>query len=352
MAAREHFGKTPNGSEVEVVTLTNAQRTEVRIITYGGTVVSLKVADSRGAIEDVVLGFDSLEQYIAESPYFGALIGRYGNRIGGARFSLGGRQHRITANDGANSLHGGAKGYDKVVWKVEDVPADRRSVVLSYESKDGEEGYPGNLSVQVAYALDDDNELRIDYRARCDRQTVVNLTHHSYFNLAGAGNGDVLDHVMRLYAETFTPVDAGLIPTGEIRSVKGTPYDFTTPVAIGKRIESDDEQLNLAGGYDFNWVVDGEPGTLRPAARVEEPRTGRIMEVDTTEPGIQFYSGNFLDGKNIGKGGKRYGHRYGFCLETQHFPDSPNKPQFPSTTLQPGRTFSSTTVYRFLAARR
>ena len=343
------FGKSPDGKEVFVYTLKNSNGVEARIMTYGGTLLSLKVPDKDGKIADVVLGYDSLSQYVANSPYFGALIGRYGNRIGNARFKLEGKEYTLAANNGPNSLHGGIKGFDKVVWKVNE--ADSKpgtSLALTYLSKDGEEGYPGDLSVEVVYTLTDSNELRIDYKATTDKPTVLNLTNHSYFNLAGAGNGNVLKHVLMIDADRFTPVNSTLIPTGKLESVKGTPMDFTKPTPIGAHINDNNQQLKYAGGYDFNWVLNKKDEELALAARVEEPTSGRVMEVYTTEPGLQFYSGNFLDGTNIGKGGVKYEHRFGFCLETQHFPDSPNKPNFPSTELDPGKTYKSTTIYKFL----
>lgn len=347
--AKEFFGKTANGTDVSIYTLKNVHGMEARITNYGGILVSLLVPDKNGNLADVVLGYDSLSQYIANNPYFGALIGRYGNRIGHARFTLKGKEYLLAANDGGNSLHGGRKGFDKVVWTVNDKDSkEGKSLVLTYLSKDGEEGYPGNLSVKVVYTLTDNNELRLEYTATTDKPTVLNLTHHSYFNLAGAGTGSILNHILYLNADRFTPVDSTLIPAGVIEAVKGTPMDFTKPAAIGARIGEDNPQLRFGRGYDFNWVLNESDDEMRLAARVEEPKSGRVMEVYTTEPGIQFYSGNFLDGTNIGKGGKKYGHRSGFCLETQHFPDSPNKPNFPSTELDPGRQFASTTVYKFV----
>jgi aldose 1-epimerase len=343
---RGGFGKTPEGVPVEIYTLTNENGMEARITTYGGRVVSLKTPDRKGAMGDVVLGFDSVEGYFANAgPFFGALVGRYANRIGGARFTLGGVEYKVDKNDGANSLHGGAHGFDKAVWTAKEL-ADG-GIELTYLSKDGEEGYPGNLQATVAYHLTVANELQIDYAATTDKATVVNLTNHSYFNLKGAGEGDILGHLMMLSADRFTPVDSGLIPTGELRAVKGTPFDFQKATAIGARIEENDEQLKLGHGYDHNWALNGRGGRLRLAARVEEPSTGRVLEVSTTEPGIQFYTGNFLDGSIKGKGGKVYGPRSGFCLETQHFPDSPNKPKFPLTVLKPGGRFESTTVFKF-----
>ena len=347
---KELFGKAADGKEVYIYTLRNKNGMEARITNYGGILVSLMVPDRNGKPGDVVLGYDSLAEYIKDSPYFGALVGRYANRIGKGRFTLNGVEYKLAINNGANHLHGGLKGFDKVVWDVNEKESrPGGSLTLSYRSKDGEEGYPGDLSVKVVYSLTESNELRIEYRATTDKPTVVNLAHHSYFNLAGAGNGDILSHELFIDADLFTPVDSGLIPTGEMRSVKGTPMDFTQPTAIGARINSNDTQLKIAGGYDHNWVVNKPMKSFGLAARVLEKTTGRVMEVWTTEPGLQFYSGNFLSGSNIGKGGKRYEHRFGFCLETQHYPDSPNRPQFPSTILNPGQTYSSTTVYRFTA---
>ncbi len=347
---KELFGKFSDGTPISIYTLRNAHGMEARITNYGGILVSLKVPDKNGVLTDVVLGYDSLSQYVtSNNPYFGALIGRYGNRIGGAKFTLKGTEYKLAANNGANSLHGGIKGFDKVVWNVNEADSkDGKSLALTYLSKDGEEGYPGHLSVEVIYSLTDSDEVRIDYKATTDKPTVLNLTHHSYFNLAGAGNGDILSHELMLVADRFTPIDAGLIPTGKLQDVKGTPMDFTKPTAIGARINNNDEQLKFGLGYDHNWVLNKKGNELSLAASVREPSTGRGMEVYTTEPGIQFYSGNFLDGTQVGKGGKKYQKRYGFCLETQHFPDSPNKPKFPSTELDPGQTYSSTTIYRFL----
>ena len=343
------FGKTPSGEAVELYTLKNASNVRVQIMTYGGTVVSLQVPDRDGMLGDIVLGYDTLDGYLKNSPYFGSLIGRYGNRIGNGRFSLDGKQYQLPKNNGENTLHGGIKGFDKVLWKATEVRSnDGVGLSLTYLSKDGEEGFPGNLSVKAVYTLTNNNELKIEYSGATDKTTVVNLTHHSYFNLAGEGN--ILQHELMISAEQFTPVDAGLIPTGELRNVKGTPMDFTQPTAIGARIEQQDEQLILGKGYDHNWVLKpNKSGNLSLAARVYEPRSGRVMEVSTTEPGLQFYSGNFLDGNITGKGGQVYKQRSGFCLETQHFPDSPNKPRFPSTVLKPGQQYTSTTVYKFSA---
>jgi aldose 1-epimerase len=341
------FG-TVGGVAVELFTLTNARGMQASIATYGGILVALHVPDRQGQLADVVLGHDTLEPYFASSPYFGALIGRYGNRIAQGRFPLGGRTYTLARNNNGQHLHGGLKGFDKVVWRAQPkVTARGPTLTLSYTSKDGEEGYPGTLAVQVTYILDDRNELELRYRATTDKATPVNLTHHSYFNLAGAGSGDVLGHVLTIHAERFTPVDKWLIPTGELRAVAETPMDFGRPKAIGKHIGDRDEQLRYGQGFDHNFVLRPSTGSLALAARVLEPKSGRVMEVLTTEPGMQFYSGNFLDGSIVGKSGKRYGRRAGLCLETQHFPDSPNKPGFPSTILHPGKTLQSTTIYRF-----
>ncbi len=345
---KQPFGQTRNGEPVELYTLTNSNGVETSITNYGGRVVTLKVPDRAGKFADVVLGFDSLDPYLGNSPYFGALIGRYGNRIGKARFTLDGKEYKLAANNGPNALHGGVVGFDKVLWKGEEGTGEEPSLKLTYLSKDGEEGYPGNLSVTVVYTLTDRNELRIDYEAATDQDTVLNLTNHSYFNLAGEGVGDILGQEIMINADRFTPIDSGLIPTGELKPVKGTPFDFTKSTAIGARINDRDQQVQFGKGYDHNFVLNGGGG-LTLAARVVEPHSGRIMEVLTTQPGVQFYTGNFLDGSVKGKGGKAYPYRSAFCLETQHFPDSPNKPGFPSVVLKPGEKFTSTTVYRFTA---
>jgi len=349
---KQLFGKTTDGQEVDLYTLTNRSGVEVGIMNRGGTVVSIRVPDRSGKLGDIALGFDSLDGYLKDIPYFGALVGRYGNRIAKGRFKLNGVEYKLAVNNGANHLHGGLQGFDKVVWSARGVsegPLPR--LELTYLSKDGEEGYPGNLSVTVVYSLTDANELRIDYSATTDKDTVVNLTNHTYFNLTGAGDGDILGHVLTLYADRFTPVDKGLIPTGELRSVEGTPFDFRKPTPIGARIDAKDQQVQFGGGYDHNFVLSSAGGSLALAARVEEPKTGRVLEVLTTEPGIQFYTGNFLDGTLTGKGGKTYPKRSGFCLETQHFPDSPNQPKFPATLLKPGGKYQTTTVYRFSVAK-
>ncbi len=341
------FGKTPEGQEVKLYTLRNANGAGAKIMTYGAIVTSLEMPDSQGQMDDVVLGYDTLDGYLKTTPYFGAIVGRYGNRIGKATFTLDNVAYSLARNDKENHLHGGIKGFDKVVWSDKPVwKSDAVGVELTYLSKDGEEGYPGNLTSTVTYLLTNKNELRIEYLATTDKATPVNLTHHGYFNLTG-GERDILGHELMLNANKFTPVDAGLIPTGELQPVKDTPMDFTTDTAIGARIEADFEQLKAGGGYDHNWVINRSGGGLILAAKVTEPTTGRVMEVFTTEPGVQFYAGNFLDGTITGKGGRVYQHRWGFCLETQHYPDSPNKPSFPSTILRPGDTYKTTTVYRF-----
>lgn len=346
---KRDFGKTAAGEPAELYTFKNANGAEAAITNYGGRVVSLKVPDRAGTIGDVVLGFDSLDGYLSPNPYFGAIVGRYGNRIAKGRFTLNGAVYKLAQNNGENHLHGGIKGFDKAVWKIR--AADARSLELNYLSRDGEEGYPGNLDTTVKYTWTDHNELRIEYSATTDKDTVVNLTNHSYFNLAGQGQGDILGHQVTINADRFTPVDQGLIPAGELRGFAGSPFDFRQPHAIGERIGAADEQLTFGKGYDHNFVLNGAAGTLRVVARVTEPGSGRVMEVLTTQPGMQFYTGNFLDGTLRGKGGKVYRHRYGFCMETQHFPDSPNHPNFPSVVLKPGERYQTTTVYRFSTAR-
>jgi aldose 1-epimerase len=344
------FGTTADGIAVEEYTLTNANGMEVKLITYGGTITSIRVPDKDGNMDNVVLGFDNLADYETRSPFFGSIIGRYGNRIANATFTLEGETYTLAANNGVNSLHGGVLGYDNVVWTAETVEGDGEvGVSLTYLSPDGEEGYPGNLSITVVYTLTDADEIRIDYTATTDKATVVNLTNHSYFNLAGNGSGSIDDHVITINADAYTPVDATLIPTGELAPVEGTPFDLRQPTPIGDGIRSGDEQMVLGRGYDHNFVLNREGDGLELAATVSEPTTGRTMEVWTTEPGIQFYSGNFLDGTLIGSSGTMYRQGEAFCLETQHYPDSPNQPDFPSTVLQPGDTYETTTVYKFSA---
>lgn len=348
----EPFGTTAEGEAVHLYTLTNAGGTEMRVMDYGGIIVSLRLPDRGGRFDDVVMGYDSLEGYLTDSPYFGALIGRYGNRIAGGRFTLDGQTYTLARNNGPNHLHGGIRGFDKVVWNADPFEnADGVGLVLTYTSPDGEERYPGTLQARVTYTLTDENEVVVDYFATTDKATPVNLTQHSYFNLAGDGAHDILGHVVMLDADRFTPVDSTLIPTGELREITGTPFDFRTPTPIGARIDEPDTQLEYGRGYDHNFVLNKLSGDSAPdltlAARVHEPTTGRVLEIHTTEPGLQFYTGNFLDGTLTGKNGVVYGHRHGFAMETQHFPDSPNKPEFPSTILRPGEEYRTRTVYRF-----
>lgn len=343
---RELFGRLADGTAVDIYTLTNKSGIEARVMTYGATLVSLRLPDRKGVFADVILGFDDLEGYLGTHPYFGVIVGRYANRIAKGRFTLDGVEYTLARNNNGNSLHGGLKGFDKVVWKGEPVQAaDAVGVKLTYLSKDMEEGYPGNLSVTVVYMLTNADELKISYEAETDKKTPVNLTNHAYWNLKGEGNGDVLGHMLRLEADSYTAVDsaANLIPTGEIANVAGMPLDFTAPHAIGERI------AQVEGGYDHNFVLRGGGGTLALAARVEEPGSGRAMEIYTDQPAIQLYTGNFLDGTVVGKGGKAYQKHFAFCLETQHFPDSPNHPNFPSTILEPGQKYRTVTVHKFYA---
>ena len=349
---KQSYGKTAAGENVDLYTLRNRKGVEAKITNYGGILVSLKVPDRNGKFDDVVLGFNDLESYLTKNdPYMGALIGRYGNRIAKGRFTLDGVEYKLAVNNGPNHLHGGIKGFDKVVWAARPTTTKAgASLSLRYVSKDGEEGYPGNLTTRVVYTLTNRNELRIDYFASTDKDTVVNLTNHSYFNLAGEGNGDILNHLLTLNSNYFLPTDATSIPVAHLRdNVRGTPFDFLMPKSIGERINQDNQQIKFGSGYDHTWIVNGRMGVLRQAASVYEPTTGRVMEVWTTEPGVQFYTGNFLDGTLTGKSGKTYPRRSGFCLETQHYPDSPNKPKFPTTTLRKGETYKSTTIYRFSA---
>ena len=340
------FGLAPDGARVNLYTLRNNKGAEVGICNYGGLVIFLKVPDRHGKFADVVLGYDNLPDYIKDTPYFGALIGRYGNRIAKGKFTLDGKEYTLAVNNGPNALHGGLKGFDKVVWEARFLATHAGpSLELVYVSKDGEEGYPGTLSVKAIYTLTEDNALMLDYVATTDKDTVLNLTHHSYFNLAG--KGDILNHQVMMPADKFTPVDVNLIPTGELKPVDGSPFDFRTPTAIGARIGQEDEQLKFGGGYDHNWVINKPMGQLGLMARVYEPTSGRVMEVWSTDPGLQFYSGNFLEGKNKGKGGWVYKYRNGFCMEPQHYPDSPNQPNFPSVVLKPGQTYRNTIIYKF-----
>jgi aldose 1-epimerase len=345
---RRPFGKLADGTLVEQFTLRSARGLEAHVISYGGIIVSLLVPDGKGGKVDVVLGFDTLDEYVKSNPFFGCLVGRYANRIAKGRFTLDGKEYRLVTNNGPNHLHGGTRGFDKVVWKATPrVVGDEQSLELTYVSPDGEEGYPGTLTTTVTYTVTKDDALKIDYHATTDKPTVLNLSQHSYFNLRGAGDGDVMGHEIEIAAKRFTPVDASLIPTGELRAVAGTPLDFIKSRVIGERIAAKDEQLAYGEGYDFNYVLDSGGGALALAARVKDPASGRTMEVRTTEPAVQFYTGNHMPKTIVGKGKKTYGFRQGFCLETQHFPDSPNHPAFPSVRLDPGKDYRQTTVYRF-----
>jgi aldose 1-epimerase len=346
----ENFGTTPGGKPAQLYTLKNSHGMQVQLTNFGAIAVSIVVPDKRGRFADVVLGFDDLKGYLENKPYFGATVGRYANRIANGTFTLDSKKYSLAVNNGPNSLHGGLKGFNKVVWEGASLEKPgTQGVVFTYLSKDGEEGYPGNLKTSVTYTLNDANELTIAFEAVTDKPTPVNLTNHSYFNLAGEGNGDILKHVLTLTADRFTPVDKNLIPTGEVVPVKGTPLDFTKPTVVGARINDSYQQMLFGGGYDHNFVLDGDGETLKLAARISEPTSGRILEVLTTEPAIQFYSGNFLDGTVVGKHGHAYQRRSAFSLETQHYPDSPNHTAFPSTILKPGKTLHSQTVFRFSA---
>jgi aldose 1-epimerase len=348
------FGKTNDGTPVEQYVLRNSHGMQATVITYGATLQALEVADKNGKFEDVVLGFDDVQGYQSGTAYFGATIGRFGNRLAKGAFELDGKRFQVPLNDGPNSLHGGPLGFDKKVWKAEPAKGkDSVGVTLTYLSADGEMGFPGNLKTEVTYSLNDKNELRIEYKASTDKPTVLNLTNHSYFNLAGAGNGDVLQQVATLHASHYTPVNGTLIPTGEIAPVASTPMDFTHPTAIGKNIKADHPQLKFAepkhGGFDFNWVLDAKGDQGKLAADVSDPQSGRRLQLYTTEPGVQFYTSNFLDGSVKGKAGKTYAHWSAFTLETQHYPDAPNQPNFPSTRLDPGKTYTQSTVLKFSA---
>jgi len=340
------FG-TEGGRPVHLYTLTNAHGVEISAMNYGGIIVSIRVPDRKGEFADIVLGHEKLEGYTPNPPYIGAIVGRYANRIANGTFTLDGKTYTLPKNDGPNTLHGGTdKTFNKVVWDGEALKG-KTGVAFSYVSHDGDDGFPGNVKLKVTYTLTDSNELVIDYEATTDKATPINLSQHSYFNLAGEGTSDILNHEIMINADRFTPVDKNLIPTGELRPVKGTPFDFTTSTKIGARIEDPYDQMVLGHGYDHNWVLNRKGDGLSLAARVYEPTSGRVLEVSTTQPGVQFYTGNFLDGTVTGKQGHVYKHRYGLCLETQHFPDSPNHPDFPSTILKPGETFHSKTVFKF-----
>jgi len=349
--SKQSFGITLDGEVVDLYSLTAGPDFKAEILTLGGIIVSLQTPDGKGNMADIVLGFDDLESYMGKHPYFGAIVGRYGNRIAQGKFTLDGKEYTLAQNDGANHLHGGVRGFDKAIWEAE--PLRRKDAVglkLTHVSPDGDEGYPGNLSCTVTYWVTRAKTIEIEYEARTDAPTHVNLTNHSYFNLGGHDADSILDHELTLFADYFIPVDETLIPTGALQPVDGTPLDFRKPTMIGARIEEEHEQLVYGIGYDHTFVIDPEcNGKLKRAAHVHDPVSGRVMEVWTTEPGVQFYSGNFLDGSNIGKGGVAYKHRQGFCLETQHFPDTPNQPNFPSTALRPGDAYKTRTEYRFSA---
>lgn len=339
----------PSGEAIDLYTLRNQHGVEISITNFGGRIVTLKTPDANGQIEDIMLGFDSLAGYVDKNPFFGALVGRYANRIANGKFELDGKTYNLVKNNGPNSLHGGTVGFDKVKWQGHpDSASKAASLALQYVSKDGEEGYPGTLRTTVVYTLDDDNGLTLDYRASTDKKTVLNLTNHSYFNLAGHAHGTVVDHDVMINADKFTPANSNQIPTGELRSVKGTPLDFLKSHRVGDQIDSNEEQMAFAKGYDHNYVINGGGSQPRLAARATHPGTGRVMEVHTTQPGVQFYTGNHLPDKIIGKGGAVYGFRAGMCFETQHFPDSPNQPAFPSVVLQPGADFHQITLFKFL----
>jgi len=348
---RQSFGSTSQGEPIDLFKMVNRSGMEVAITNYGATIVSLKTRDRNGNLGDVVLGYDTLEGYESGNSYFGATIGRYANRIAQGHFRLNGKDYSLPRNNYGNTLHGGVRGFNKRVWRARDISsASELSLEMRYAAKDGEEGFPGNLNVTVVFTLPlNRNQLRIEYTASTDAPTIVNLTNHSYFNLSGEGVGNVLDHQLTVFSSKLTPVDGSLIPTGEIRSIKNTPFDFTKPASIGSRIDDKNEQLKFGRGYDHNWVLSGKRHPMAKAATLYDPKSGRTLQIMTTEPGIQFYSGNFLDGSIRGKDGKSYAYRSALCLETQHFPDSPNHPSFPSVVLKPAETFHSTTVYRFSA---
>ncbi|GAB3727105.1 galactose mutarotase [Spirosoma lituiforme] len=342
------YGKLPDGREADLYTLTNASGMTAQITNYGGIIVGLKTPDKDGKFEDVTLGQDSLSAYVKNNPFFGALVGRYGNRIAKGKFTLEGKEYNLFINNMGNHLHGGKVGFDKVLWTATPVNGDEPALKLAYTAKDGEEGYPGNLAVEVTYTLQKDNALKIDYKATTDKPTVVNLTNHTYFNLTGGAKRDILDHVVTLNADKFIAVDQTLIPTGELKPVAGTPFDFLKPTVVGSRInDSTDTQIKYGGGYDHGWVLNGPADSLKLAATVYEPTSGRVMEVRTTEPAVQFYTGNFLNGQVVGREGFAYKKRSALCLETEHYPDSPNHPAFPTTELKPGQTYKTTTIYQF-----
>ncbi|MDQ2843116.1 MAG: galactose mutarotase [Acidobacteriota bacterium] len=345
---KESWGNTDSGEPVSLYTLRNGNGMEAMITSYGGRLVNLRTPDRTGKLGDIVLGFDSLDGYLKKNPYFGAIVGRYANRIANGRFSLDGQTYTLARNDGQNSLHGGLKGFDKVVWESREMSEETEPALeLTYLSEDGEDGYPGNLRATVRYSLSDSDELRITYQATTDKDTVLNLTNHSYFDLSGDATGKILNCSVTINADKFTPVNANLIPTGEFRPVEGTPFDFRKPMPVGSRIEDNDQQLKYGQGYDHNFVLNTEGEGPSFAARAIDPKSGRVLEVLTTQPGLQFYTGNHLDGSVRGKGGVVYGVRSGMCFETQHFPDSPNHPEFPTTELKAGQQYRGTTIFRF-----
>lgn len=351
MVIKEKYGTLPEGGNIDLYTLTNANGMEVKITNYGGIITHLKAPDRDNNHSDVVLGYDSLQSYIANNPYFGALIGRYGNRIANGKFIIDEKEYQLAQNNGPNHLHGGIKGFDKADWEVIEINknADSASIRMNYFSTDMEEGYPGNLDVFVTYSLNSNNELKVHYQATTDKATIVNLTQHSYFNLSGNFSNEILDHEIVINADAYLPVDSTLIPTGEIRNVTGTPFDFTSAKAIGKDINADDNQLKVGNGYDHCWVLNDQNSGMRLIASAYHPGTGRFLEIISDEPAVQFYTGNFLDGTLSAKGGGTYPFRSGFCLETQHYPDSPNQPEFPSVLLNPGEKYETTTIFRFSA---
>lgn len=345
--SKSEYGTLENGAKVDEYTMKNGNGMELKVITYGGIITKWSAPDRNGKYENIVLGFDNLQQYVSGNPYFGAIIGRYGNRIANGNFKLDGKSYQLEKNDGPNHLHGGVKGFDKVVWNASSRKTeDDVSLVLKYESADMEGGYPGNLMTEVIYTLTNDNTLEVTYQASTDKPTIVNLTQHSYFNLSGDFSQSIVNHILEINADQYVPVDATLIPTGDLASVEGTPFDFTDPKVIGQDINADDQQITLGKGFDHCWVLNN-PGSMRNAANLFHSNSGRFLEIDTDEPGIQFYSGNFLDGTLPMAGGGTYGHRTGLCLETQHYPDSPNQPSFPSVRLNPGEQYNSKTTFKF-----
>jgi aldose 1-epimerase len=347
MVKKELFGTLQNGENIYSYTLTNNNGMSATIINYGATVVKLKVPDKNGKIEDVILGYDSLSSYVKGSSFFGGIVGRYGNRIAKGKFTLDGKEYQLTINDGENSLHGGTIGFNKRVWEVKEINGENPALQLTYVSPDGEEGYPGTLTLTVTYSLTDNNGLKIDYKATTDKPTILNPTNHCYFNLSGSPNNTILNEMLMINADKFTPIDSTLIPTGQLEDVTNTPMDFRKPTEIGKRINDNFQQLKYAGGYDHNWVLNNYNGSVREAATLYDSTSGILLKVLTDQPGIQFYSGNFLNGKDRGKDGIYYKFRSGLCLECQHFPDSPNEKNFPSVVLKPGETYTQTTVYEF-----